>query len=109
METLKITFAVVSLLTIVTSIPMILEKVPPNPIYGFRTKKTLSDPDIWYEMNAYAGRLLFIWGIIMAATAIVLDRIQGLKVQALANIFILVVLGIGAIVMILSFNHLRKL
>jgi uncharacterized membrane protein len=99
----------VSVLMIVTSIPMILGKVPPNPIYGFRTRKTLSDPEIWYDVNAYAGKLTFIWGVVMAAAVFVLERIQGMGVEFYANAFLALVLGIGAVVMILSFNHLRKL
>jgi hypothetical protein len=37
------------------AVPMVLEKVPPNWIYGFRTPKTLSSPDIWYPANRAAG------------------------------------------------------
>jgi hypothetical protein len=42
------------------SIPMILRKVPPNPIYGFRTRLTLSKPAIWYPANAFYGRTLLV-------------------------------------------------
>jgi len=26
-----------------------------NPLYGFRTKKTLQDPEVWYPTNRVAG------------------------------------------------------
>jgi hypothetical protein len=44
------------------ALPMLLGKIPPNPIYGFRTAKTLSSPDIWYAANRIAG-----WFMIAAA------------------------------------------
>ena len=40
---------------ILISIPMVLGKVPPNGLYGFRTPKTLSSPDVWYPANRSAG------------------------------------------------------
>jgi SdpI/YfhL protein family len=48
------------------SIPLILGKIGPNPWYGFRVKKTLSDPAIWYPANAYAGKRLFVLGLAAA-------------------------------------------
>ena len=38
-----------------SALPMVLGKVPPNPIYGFRTPKTLSSPEVWYVANRIAG------------------------------------------------------
>ena len=45
----------VPLLILLLSIPMILDRVPPNGAYGFRTPKTLSSPEIWYPANRAAG------------------------------------------------------
>jgi hypothetical protein len=36
-------FAVVGIMFVALSIPLIQERVPPNGSYGFRTRKTLSD------------------------------------------------------------------
>jgi len=41
------------------AIPMILGRVPPNSLYGFRTSKTLSSQEIWYASNRVCGWLLF--------------------------------------------------
>ena len=46
---------VVPLLILALSIPMILDRVPPNGAYGFRTPKTLSSDEIWYSANRAAG------------------------------------------------------
>lgn len=49
---------------IVISIPLILEKVKPNGLYGFRTYKTLSDETIWYKANKFLGCSLVFAGLI---------------------------------------------
>jgi uncharacterized membrane protein len=47
-------------LIIALSIPMVLGKIPPNRFYGFRTRKTLSNLDVWYRANRLAGINLII-------------------------------------------------
>ena len=47
--------SIVPVLTIALSIPMVLGKIPPNRFYGFRTRKTLSNPEVWYRANRLAG------------------------------------------------------
>ncbi|WP_202840992.1 SdpI family protein [Luteimonas saliphila] len=41
-------------------VPLILRRVPPNPLYGLRTRRSLSHPSIWYPANAWSGRALLI-------------------------------------------------
>ena len=48
---------------LVASTLMILGRVPPNRIFGFRTEETLSSPEAWYPANRALG-----W--FMAAAAI---------------------------------------
>ncbi len=48
-----------TLLFVLLSLPLILRRVPRNPLYGYRTRLTLSNDQRCYEVNAYfAGRLL---------------------------------------------------
>ena len=58
-------FAGTGLLFIGLGIPLIYERVPPNSIYGFRTAKTLSDPNIWYAINRIQGLDLLIAGALI--------------------------------------------
>lgn len=51
-----ITICVQCTLFCLVSLPLIFRKVPRNPIYGYRTRATLSDDELWYEANAYFGR-----------------------------------------------------
>jgi len=58
-------FGGVGLLFVALSIPLIQERVPPNSTYGFRTAKSLSDPNIWYAINRISGRDLLVAGALI--------------------------------------------
>ena len=49
-----------SLVLILIAIPLALRKVRPNVVYGYRTRATLSDEDVWYDANAYFGSRLIV-------------------------------------------------
>ena len=49
------------------SIPLLLRRVPPNGLYGFRTPRTLSSPDIWYPANVFSARAMLIGVAVTAA------------------------------------------
>ena len=44
----------------VASLPLILSVVPPNRIYGFRTRQTLANRELWFRANRFAGCVFFI-------------------------------------------------
>ena len=67
----SILFALVGLLFIGLSIPLILGRVPPNSFYGCRTRKTLSDPKIWYEANRISGKDFLISGVLIFVASLV--------------------------------------
>ena len=66
---LFILFIIIGIIIIGISIPLILEKIKPNMIYGFRTPKTLNNEAVWYKANKYSGTALLIAGIIMLLSA----------------------------------------
>jgi len=39
----------------VAAIPLVLGIIPRNAVYGFRTKKTLGDDQVWYKANRFGG------------------------------------------------------
>lgn len=45
-------------------VPLWLRKVPPNRIYGIRTTKTFSSPQIWYDANEVGGLALIAAGVL---------------------------------------------
>jgi uncharacterized membrane protein len=69
-------YGIGGVLLIAISLPMIYDKVPPNGFYGFRTPRTMSDPNLWYPANRVAGRNLAVAGVIVATTALVVFAMQ---------------------------------
>ena len=69
MATLMILFTSSGLLLAALSVPLILRKIGPNPLYGFRVKKTLEDPATWYPVNAYAAKCLLVVGLVISLSA----------------------------------------
>jgi uncharacterized membrane protein len=49
---------------IALAVPLILQKVPPNCVYGFRTRKTISSEAIWYKANSFFG-----YGLVVSSLA----------------------------------------
>lgn len=44
----------------VASIPLILGVVPPNSVFGFRTRQTRTNRELWFRANRFAGGAFFI-------------------------------------------------
>jgi SdpI/YfhL protein family len=44
----------------IVSVPLMLKLIPPNPLYGFRTQKAMSNPEVWFAVNAVGGRALLV-------------------------------------------------
>jgi uncharacterized membrane protein len=86
----------------VVSIPLILGKVPPNHIYGFRTSRTLSSPEIWYPANAFCARAMLI---AMALTAVLTWAVPR-DFPVLFPAFLLVAAVV--LVLVASLLHLRS-
>ena len=50
----------------VVSIPLMVGVVPPNRFYGFRTRQTLANREVWFRANRFAGWALFIASVTSA-------------------------------------------
>jgi uncharacterized membrane protein len=95
---------------IAISLPMMYDKVPPNGFYGFRTPRTMSDPNLWYPANRVAGRNLALAGLIVSTTALVMFSIHRSLRPRTAALTLLIVSPaslIGAVVH--SFLALRRM
>jgi uncharacterized membrane protein len=91
------------------AIPMVQRRIPPNPFYGFRVPKSLKNPVVWYEINAYSGRRLLVVGLVVAIIAPLLYLIPGLDIDTYA-VIIAGVLGVGlTIALVWSFIYLNQL
>ena len=79
----------------VASVPLILGVVPPNSFYGFRTRKTLASPELWFRANRFAGLALFIAALV--STAVYLAVPEYASGRSLAGLGILVVPLVAAV------------
>jgi len=59
------------LLIALLAIPLILRRVPPNMLYGVRTKAAFASDADWYRINAQGGRYLLVSGLLIVVTGVV--------------------------------------
>jgi hypothetical protein len=104
-------FLLAGLLCAGLAVPMILRKVKPNSWYGFRIPQTLADETIWYDANAYAGKLLLGWAAVDAAASILLYLAPAIRqnLSAYATAIAVIDLGGLALILTLAILHVRRL
>jgi hypothetical protein len=88
---------------VVISIPLIVEIVPPNGSYGFRTPLSRSSPAVWYAANAFMGWALTVAAVISAATLLMLPAGARRSIQWAA--FLVPVAG-AIVASFMYLNHL---
>jgi uncharacterized membrane protein len=97
MRFLVILFTGTGILLALISLPMIARKIKPNPFYGYRVRKTLENPEIWYDANEYSGRQLFVAGVVIAIFSMVLPFLPGISLSlysglgGLVNVIFLII------------------
>jgi hypothetical protein len=113
MENPKIILLVLFLITgsvfVGLSIPLIRGRIGPNVWYGFRIKRTLENPAIWYPANRYAAWQLLSLGIVLVFTAVALYFVPQLGFIGYAMTYLAVVLAGLFVNIVRSFLYLRRL
>lgn len=109
MEILLALYALSGLLLAGLSVPLILHKIPPNGLYGFRIPSTLENPELWYKVNAYAGRRLLVVGLGTSVGSIVLYYTMPASVDAYALSCLGLFLALFLWCIITSFLYLKSL
>src|SRR5689334_4885003 len=83
------------LLLAAISLPLIRRKVPPNSLYGFRVRRTLEDPKVWYDVNEFAGHCMLRLGLFTSVSTVVLYFVSAISPVAYAlNCLAVVAAGI---------------
>jgi uncharacterized membrane protein len=59
-----ISFLVPCAIVAAASVPLVAGAVPPNRYYGFRTRRTMADRELWFRANRFAG-----WALLIASGA----------------------------------------
>lgn len=60
------------LLFIAISVPLMLNKIPPNSLYGIRIPQAFRSDEDWYDINAYGGRQFVLWSLLTVLLGIVM-------------------------------------
>jgi uncharacterized membrane protein len=90
-------YLILGLVLIALCAPLVQERIPPNPWYGFRVRKTMSDSRIWYAANKVAGKDLMSAGAVISFTAAVTWLFA-----VYVPVFVLVVINLAAAVFSLA-------
>jgi hypothetical protein len=106
---LTILFTISGLILSGISVPLILGKIPPNGLYGFRVKKTMEDPDIWYPVNVYSGKWLLVDGLCVVFAAIGLAVIPGITIDVYSYGVLLVWGIIFTIALVATIRYMKSL
>ena len=106
---LLLIFFAIGVLIIGLCIPLIRRKIKPNRFYGFKTPKTLSDPDIWYPVNVYSGK----WGLVMGSAMILVGSIL-YPFESIDEVSYGLIVGgltflMGILMVVLSVLYLRRI
>ncbi len=93
----------------VLSVPLIMGKIPPNGLYGFRVKKTMENPDIWYPVNAVGGKWLLAAGLVLALAAVGLFFVPGISLDVYSYVTLAVWAVLFTIAMVATFRYMNSL
>jgi uncharacterized membrane protein len=72
----------------VLAIPLWMRLVPPNVLYGVRTRATMADETLWYDVNAACGRDLAMAGALVSIGTWAIDARSATWVAELRNLAI---------------------
>jgi len=105
--TMNLLTLVLPLVNVAVAMPLALRKVPPNRWYGFRTKRTLSDTQFWYEVNSRGGMNLVIASAIALAARFFLMQTMDPAIASFVSMAVLV--GAMLFACYLSMTQLKSL
>lgn len=90
-------------LLVVLGLPLYFGKVPPNQVYGFRTRATLENPQKWFAVNRVCGGWMVLVGTAVAGVATWVARLgYGVSKSALIDLSVFA----GGIVLMLVHSTL---
>lgn len=52
------------------SLPLAYRKIPMNQVYGIRIQASFESDQRWYEINAYGGRRMAAWSLLIIVTGV---------------------------------------
>jgi len=105
-----IIFIFVGALEILMGMPLMYGKIKPNWFYGFRLPKTVSNKEIWYEVNKQTGRDFIISGMIIVIVSLFLMVFNlNFDVVTIATIQVFILMALMAIIIVRGLLLIKKL
>ena len=108
MNPLAIVYSIFALVIIGLSVPLIKRKIKMNYWYGVRVAEAFKSEERWFEINQYGGRLLLLFGIVIAITSVIglpLEKKYWITYSSIETVIILAGLGV---VVALIFQYAAK-
>ena len=103
-------FLVVGVVFAGLGFPLMRRRIPPNIWYGFRTRKTLSNEELWYSINQVTGKdMIWIGAIIAAASLIVMALRERISTETTVIVMVAVCLISTAYMAIHGIAILRRM
>jgi hypothetical protein len=87
---------------IAISIPLMKRRVKMNHLYGFRISKAFESEENWYDINAYGGKQLFIWSILIILVGMICLVIPITEIMNL-------ILAVGPITLVVLITIIKTL
>ncbi|MFO1500019.1 MAG: SdpI family protein [Verrucomicrobiota bacterium] len=109
MTTLLILYFASGLLLNVVCLPLLAQKIPPNPLYGFRIQATLGNRAVWYAANRFAARRFMLAGMSISAASVVLYFVPDLPLEGYALILLALSLSAIGAALLQSLRYVRRL
>jgi hypothetical protein len=109
MFTLFVFYVGIGLVSLLIALPLIFEMVKPNYFYGFRIRATLDDPAVWYAVNKYFAKRLFVVGITESISAVFLYFIPGITVDGYSLSVLAIFVVAFSIAMYQSMKYIKNL
>ena len=109
MSTLLIMYVTGGILLTLIAIPLYFGKIGPNGLYGFRVKKTMENPEIWYPVNQYSAGWLMLTGVLTVLCAVGLSFVPGLSVDTYALVCLAVFAGVITVGLVMTVRYMNSL
>lgn len=94
--------------TMIISVPLILRMIPMNRAYGIRVRKAFNSDRHWYEINAYGGKWLFIFGVAVLSFGYATRKVAPAPSSLWAPVFLVVPLLTVLPILALINNFARR-
>lgn len=103
-----ITILGVSLLLVALAVPLALRLVPRNAVYGFRTRATMANDELWLSANAYFGQRLIVGTVFGCALAIIMYLLFALPPDLIVPVSVLCLALPSLIVTLATVRFVRR-